>query len=148
TLVPVQVATTLAQRQNIFDPIELPPPVFNPANVRALPLQASSDSAVYGYDTIAVTPQWKVLLGVRNTKDEETGVNGTKTTNVTNPAYGVLYDVMPSLTLFASYMEGLEAGGVAPATAVNFNEQLPSAVSKQKEIGIRDSHIRGLNLNA
>ena len=148
TLVPLQVAGTITQKQNIFDPIELPAPVINPANAKALPLQASADVAAYGYDTIEVTPQWKVLLGLRNTKDEETGVKGTITTRVNNPAYGVLYDVLPSLTLFASYMEGLESGGVAPATAVNFNEQLPSAVSKQKEIGIRDSHIRGLSLNA
>src|SRR5262249_35989639 len=41
-----------------------------------------------------------------------------------------------------------EAGGTAPATAINSNEILPSAVSKQKEVGIRDSHIRGLSLSA
>lgn len=143
-----QFTTTLTQRQNIFDPIELAPPVFTKPS-SPLPLQASHDIGLYGYDTISIGRKWKVLLGMRRTKDDETSGNGKQTSStVRSPAYGVLYDVIPSLTLFASYLEGLEAGGTAPATAVNSNEILPSAVSTQKEFGVRDSHIKGLSLSS
>jgi iron complex outermembrane receptor protein len=137
---------TLPQKQNIFDPIDLAPPVFTKPDT-ALPLQTSKDTGVYTYDTIGVTPQWKLLLGVRQTSDKElNGVTAT-TTNVLTPAYGVLYDIRPTTTLFASYMEGLEAGATAPATAANLNVILPSAISRQKEIGIRDSYFKGLSVS-
>jgi iron complex outermembrane receptor protein len=143
-----QNQTVLTVRQNIFDPIELPPPVFTKPDT-VLPLQASADTGIYGYDTIGVTRKLKALLGMRHTRDDEsTGGSQRTISNVNSPAYGALYDVVPSVTLFASYMEGLEAGGTAPATAVNANSILPSAKSKQKEVGIRDSHIRGLSLSA
>ncbi len=132
--------------QNIFQPIVLPPPTFQrPETV--LPLQSSYDVGYYGYDTISIGSKWKVLLGLRHTKDDESTGGKTTSSTVNSPAYGILYDVIPSLTLFASYMEGLEAGGTAPATAINANEILPSAVSTQKEFGIRDSHIKGMSLS-
>jgi iron complex outermembrane receptor protein len=61
---------------------------------------------------------------------------------------GILYDVLPGLTVFASYMEGLEAGATAPVGAVNAYEIMPSAVSTQKEIGVRLSHIKDVSLSA
>ncbi len=44
-------------------------------------------------------------------------------------------------------MEGLEAGATAPATAANLNVILPSAISRQKEVGIRDSYFKGLSIS-
>jgi iron complex outermembrane recepter protein len=142
-----QNQATLTQRQNIFDPVELPAPVFTKPPTSML--QTSKDTAAYTYDTIGIgSTNLRLLAGFRHTKDVETSSVGSgRTSNVNSPAYGALYDVIPSVTIFASYMEGLEAGGIAPATAVNVNEILPSAVSKQKEIGIRDSHIKGLSLS-
>ncbi len=137
---------TLPQKQNIFDPIVLDAPVFTKPDT-ALPLQTSKDTGVYTYDTIGVTPQWKLLLGVRQTSDKELNGATATTTNVLTPAYGILYDIRPTTTLFASYMEGLEAGATAPATAVNLNVILPSAISRQKEVGIRDSYFKGLSIS-
>jgi iron complex outermembrane receptor protein len=44
-------------------------------------------------------------------------------------------------------MEGLEAGATSPATAANPDVILPPAISRQKEIGIRDSYIKGLSVS-
>jgi iron complex outermembrane receptor protein len=136
---------TVTQRQNIFNPIELPFPTLRPATPAAF--NSSVDIGYYGYDTVGVTDKLKLLVGIRRVKDIETSGTRVNQSHVNSPAFGALYDVVPSLTLFASYMEGLEAGGTAPATAVNLNEILPSAISKQKEFGIRDSHIKGLSLS-
>ncbi len=137
----------LPQKQNIFDPIVLDPPVYTKPGMTN-PTQKSTDAGLYGYDTIGVTDKLKLLVGVRAVKDTEVTGTNSSVSHVTSPAGGVLYDVLPTTTLFGSYMEGLEAGGTAPANAANANVTLAPAVSKQKEIGLRDSYFKGLSISA
>ena len=85
---------------------------------------------------------------MRAVKDTEVVGTTRPRSHVTSPAYGVLYDILPTTTLFASYIEGLEAGGTAPANAANANVTLAPAISKQKEIGLRDSYFKGLSISA
>jgi iron complex outermembrane receptor protein len=137
---------TLPQKQNIFAPIVLAAPVFTKPDT-SLPQYISKDTAVYAYDTIGVASNLRFLVGVRRTRDaENNGVTKT-TTTVNTPAYGVLFDIRPTTTVFASYLEGLESGATAPANAANANAILPSAVSWQREIGIRDSYFKGLSVS-
>jgi iron complex outermembrane recepter protein len=141
-----QNTVALATRQNIFDPVPLPDPVYTRPNT-SLPYQSSQDRAVYGYDTISVLPQLKVLVGLRHTKQTEIVGSSEQVSNVNSPGAGVLWDLRPKTTLYASYLKGLEAGGVAPPSAANANVVLAPADSTQKEIGLRDSSIQGLNIN-
>jgi len=145
----------LPQQQNIYDPIVLDPPVFK-GSPTALPLQISRDGGVYVYDTISVHPRApRLLLGLRYTEDYENNGKaydpvtcikcGPNTSWIALPSFGALWDVIPGLTIFGSYMEGLEAGGTAPANAYNANEILPAQVSKQKEVGVRTSYFTGIN---
>jgi iron complex outermembrane receptor protein len=145
---PYQNNTTLSQRQNIFDPVELPAPVFTgPPN--PLPNQISTESGLYAYDTITIIPQVRLLGGFRITWDREETRQGVppQTTRVLTPAVGALWDIVPNLTVYGSYMQGLEAGATAPVQAVNAYAILPPAVSTQEEIGIRYSTLRGLATN-
>ena len=137
---------TLPQKQNIYDPIVLPPPVYTKPGT-ANPPQNRKDWDYYFYDTITILPQLKGLAGVRWVKDVE--VNGPRisTSWVASPGYGVLYDILPTTTLFASYLQGLEAGATAPANAANANVILAPTVSRQKEIGLRDSYFKGLSIS-
>ncbi|BAL27204.1 TonB-dependent siderophore receptor [Azoarcus sp. KH32C] len=137
----------LAQRQSIFDPIELDEPQITKRGTRK-PTQISTDTGLYAYDTIGITRQLKALVGLRRVRDDESSGAISSTSYVSSPAAGILFDVLPTTTLFASYMEGLEAGGTAPANAANQNEILAPAISKQKEIGIRSSYVKGLSLSA
>jgi iron complex outermembrane recepter protein len=140
----------LPQKQNIYDPIALAPPVF-PGAPTALPLQISRDGGFYAYDTISFHPHApRLLLGLRYTQDYENNGKaydpvscpkcGPTTSWITLPSFGALWDVIPGLTLFGSYMKGLEAGATAPANAFNANEILPAQVSTQKELGVRASY--------
>jgi iron complex outermembrane recepter protein len=139
---------TLPQRQNIYNPVSIPRPANERPGTPNLS-QNSVDRAVYAYDTIGLLPQVKLLAGVRITRNTDS-VEGKpdNSSTVTSPAVGVLYDIRPSTTVYASYMSGLEAGQVAPGTAANSNFVLAPIVSKQKEIGIRDSSFAGLVFNA
>lgn len=147
---PEQNITVLPQRQDIFDPIELLPPVFTRPPT-ALPLQTSEDIGVYAYDTISIGSMLKLLLGLRVTREHEVqpAPGGVKrsTTWVNTPAFGALFNLLPTLTLFASYMEGLEVGATAPVNAVNAYEIMPAAVSTQKEVGFRSNTIEGVSLS-
>jgi len=132
--------------QNIFDPVELPPPTLG--DNKPLPNQISTEYGLYAYDTITIIPQVRLLGGFRVTWDrEENRQSPTTTQRVTTPAIGALWDILPNLTLFGSYMEGLEAGATAPVSANNPYAILPPAVSTQKELGIRYSSLRGFAAN-
>jgi TonB-dependent siderophore receptor len=144
---PEQNTFTLAQKQNIFDPITLAAPVATKPPTSLAP-QISQDKAFYGYDTIGILPQAKALVGFRRTESkQDNGLTQSKAW-VSSPAGGFLYDLLPTTTLFASYMKGLEDGAVAPVNAVNANQILAPGISTQREIGIRDSYFRGLSISA
>lgn len=139
--------TLIKQTQNIFDPTPLALPVFK-GSPGSLPLQISRDGGGYAYDTISYHPRLPhLLLGLRVTQDYENNGKaqnpvscikcGPNSSWIALPAFGALWDVIPGVTFFGSYMEGLEAGATAPATAFNANEILPAEVSTQKEIGVR-----------
>jgi len=158
TFTPEQISITLPQKQNIFDPVVLAGPVFKTPPT-PLADQISKDTGLYGYDTVGIGSKAKLLLGFRQTQDrQENGVmQGSKkaanavtrsSAKVESPAGGFLYDILPTTTLFASYMKGLEDGAVAPANAANASQILAPGVSTQKEIGIRDSYFRGLSISA
>ncbi len=144
---PYQNNVNLPQPQNIYQPVELDAPVFT-GTPNPLPKQSSEDTGVYAYDTISVGRQLKLLVGLRLTRDKEDNGFKKSIARVNTPAFGVLFDVVPSFTLFASYMEGLEAGATAPVNAVNAYEIMPAAVSTQKEFGLRTSGLKGFSAGA
>lgn len=141
------------QRQDLYNPVELPAPIFpicvsTATRACSLALQSSRDTAAYTYDTIGISPRLKVLVGLRFTRTTQDNPKTHSSAKVRSPAAGILYDILPTTTLFASYMKGLEDGGVAPINSANPFEILPPGISTQKEIGIRDSYFRGLSISA
>lgn len=144
---PSQNSIVLPQKQNIYDPVVLPAPVPTKAPTQ-LPLQVDRDIGMYTYDTVTIIPQLRGLLGFREIRTLADDGRTSTGTYVPAPAAGVLYDVLPGTTLFASYMKGLEDGGVGPVNSVNPYQILPPAVSTQEEIGIRTSSFDGLSVNA
>ena len=138
---------TLPQKQNIYTPIALAPPVFTKAGA-SNPVQDSTDVGLYAYDTIAITQRLKLLAGIRFVSDREVNGGLSSTSRVNSPAAGFLYDVLPTTTVYASYMQGLEAGATSPFNAANPNVILGPTISKQKEIGVRDSSLPGVSVNA
>ncbi|MBS0292869.1 MAG: TonB-dependent receptor, partial [Proteobacteria bacterium] len=138
--------STVTGSQNIYNPLPLPAPRPSNKPLTYTP-QVSKDTGVYAYDAIQLHPQWKLLAGLRQTFYEAhntsaAGVTTSKKSTVTSPALGVLFDVYPHTTLYASYMKGLEETGTAPVGAVNQFEILPPASASQVEAGMRVSRGR------
>lgn len=136
----------LTQKQNIFDPVAIPAPTLKALTPNRS--QDSKDEAIYAYDNIALFAKFKLLAGVRITKNTDSVAGSPdEVTYTKSPALGFVYELRPTTTVYASVMSGLEAGMVAPGTAANSNFVLAPTVSRQKEIGVRDSSWSGLMLN-
>ncbi|MDB5906438.1 MAG: TonB-dependent siderophore receptor [Massilia sp.] len=137
--------------QNIYDPVVIPPPVMPATPPTFLP-QDSKDTGVYVYDAVGIGSDWKVLAGLRQTKYKADnlktgGLHSITDSTTSSPALGLLYDLLPATTVYASYMKGLEETGQAPIGTVNEFQILPPAVATQKEVGIRSSYFSGVSAN-
>ena len=97
-------------------------------------------------DIITFNDQWSSILGVTRTQiksyandfvysatDKKTRYDATKT----SPSVSLIYKPVPWLTTYATYIEGLQAGGTAPYNAVNVGEIFAPQVSKQYEVGAK-----------
>lgn len=129
--------------QNYYNPR----PIAELAAVSANTLsdQTINDRGLYVFDQIALTDKWNLMLGARQSRYETTSKNisaaGTKTTHFKadeiTPSVAVMYKLQPNISLYASYIEGFEDSGQAPANRANAGELLDPAKSKQKEVGFK-----------
>lgn len=134
--------TTFAQ--NYYNPVELAERNA-PASTGSSEV-TEDDKGVYLMDRIILSEKWQALLGVRYSDykavTERTNATGvvTKTTystHETSPTGSLLFKILPNLTLYTSYIEGLEESGIAPAGAANEGESLSPAKSRQREFGFK-----------
>lgn len=138
---PMFASTTVAQ--NYFNPRVVP--VLAAVSNNRLSDQTILDRGVYVFDQMALTDQWTVMMGARQSRyDTETIATnaGASTTTRFNakkviPSVAVMYKVQPNISVYASYIEGFEDSGQAPANRTNAGELLNPAKSRQKEIGIK-----------
>lgn len=135
---------TTSFAQNYYNPVELTE--RNPAASTGSTDIEEDDVGVYLMDRILLSERWQALVGVRYTDYEATtdrtnaaGVRARSTYHVyeTSPTGSLLFKALPNLTLYTSYIEGLEESGIAPTTAANAGENLNPAKSRQREFGAK-----------
>ncbi|MGE4559953.1 MAG: TonB-dependent receptor [Desulfobulbus sp.] len=105
-------------------------------------------------DTLTFNDSWSLLLGGAYASIKENNYS-TTTGELTSdyddgeftPGLALMFKPVPQLTLYASYMEALEEGDIAPSTAANADEALSPFVSTQVEFGAKAT-VKGVNLNA
>jgi iron complex outermembrane receptor protein len=132
--------------QNLFNPVDVAriPDTFS---YRSTPLSIR-DQGWYVFDRIALGERWQLMGGARWGDYRSTTTTRTFEARRVNPQVSLAYKPRPWLNLYASYLEGLEESGTAPATAVNAGEVLPPALSKQRELGAKAQLARGLLVQA
>lgn len=64
------------------------------------------------------------------------------------PNVSVTWQAQPKLTLYTSYVRGLEESGVAPNIARNANEALPAVLARQVDLGARWQALPSSGLTA
>jgi iron complex outermembrane receptor protein len=141
--------------QNLYDPRPIAPQV-SPGFNRLIE-GTIEDRGWYISDRISFGPQWQLTAGVRGSEYESrstsTNASGVTTsssytTDNTSPAFALTYKPNPNMSVYASYVEGLEETGKAPAGTTNEGEHLSPAVSKQKEVGVKAEVASGVLVQA
>lgn len=106
-------------------------------------------------DNIVLNKYWSIIAGGSYSENivRTTGVTGNYTLTASNttdsaltPAVSVLFKPIPSVTTYATYMQGLTAGVSAPlntasvtssVTYTNAGQVLPASISDQWETGVK-----------
>jgi iron complex outermembrane receptor protein len=104
---------------------------------------ATYQQAVFVSDTVQFAPAWSLLAGWRYNDYEQVGRYHTYPVT---PTYALLYNPVDHVTLYASYIESLEAGGTVGTDYVNYGQVLDPTISKQYEVGAK-LDFAGWNLN-
>ncbi|MCO8170956.1 TonB-dependent receptor [Pseudomonas sp. 21LCFQ02] len=99
--------------------------------------------AIFASDTLDLTHGWSLLAGLRLTEYTQDIYNtaGAKTSSYRKtpltPTIALMYQPRPDTTLYASYVEALEAGETAGTSYANAGETLNPIESKQYEVGVK-----------
>ncbi len=130
--------------QNLYNPREIAPQ--NVSFTGAYSAATIDDQGLYVFDRMQLGEQWQVLAGIRRgdyrTENLSVAANGTRTVTLynakeTTPSLAVMYKPSQDVSLYASYVEGLEESGQAPATAANAFQLIDPAESEQREVGAK-----------
>lgn len=100
--------------------------------------RTQSDNWLVG-DVITFNEQWSSILGLTRTRIETFGSDIVNDKSETSPNISLIYKPQPWLTTYASYIEGLQSGGLAPWNAQNAYAVMAPLVSEQYEIGLKAS---------
>jgi iron complex outermembrane receptor protein len=89
-------------------------------------------------DTIAWTPRWSTIIGLRHSDFRKTVPNGpTYDKSTVTPTLAAIWKPVDTTSVYASYVEGLEEGNTAPTGTVNDGQVFGPLESKQIEFGVK-----------
>ncbi|WP_322044402.1 TonB-dependent receptor [Paraburkholderia sp. J67] len=108
-----------------------------------------NQKALFLSDTVQLTSRWSVLAGLRYTNyDQESFAESGATTAAygkngsVTPTFALMYKLDPGTTVYASYVEALEAGQIVSDIYANGGSVLNPLRSRQYEVGIKSEHAR------
>ena len=133
---------------NIYNPRPIPE---TPLQIVNSPVSRIEDIGYYAFDRIKFGEWLQLLAGIRKSDYTESNhTTGVVTFQDKPVSYSVGAVIKPKswISLYGTYIEGLETTPGAPTTAVNAGAQLPATTSKQKEGGIKIEPKKGLLFQA
>jgi iron complex outermembrane receptor protein len=138
----------------LSSPTYLAMPAFPADTSNPFPQNSLRNNNFFVGDHVTFNEYWSLLAGVNYSRIENSSydVNGMKAQpdygeGRASPSVSLMYKVTPWATLYGTYIEGLEQGGIAPDTAVNFGAVMPPMISKQIEAGVK-AEVGGTLLTA
>ncbi len=126
---------------NLSNPVEINKPFDNNYSSYKnanLEFGAGRRREVFLSDTLRIGKDWDIILGLRygNLNSKSRGRRVYDKSAIT-PTIAAVFRPVERLSLYGSYVEALEQGATAPATAANANQVFPPRVSKQVELGAK-----------
>lgn len=132
--------------QNLYNPVAIAPQ--SPTTALSSNRSMIEDRGWYLSDRVLIGEKWQAMIGARGSRYESVTTTTRYKADDVNPALALMYKPVTSVSLYGSYLEGLEESGQAPANRANAGELLPPALSKQKEIGVKAEVAQGVLLQA
>ncbi|WP_431096901.1 TonB-dependent siderophore receptor [Polaromonas aquatica] len=132
--------------QNLFNPVLIPYTPRTGANANAP--SKITDNGLYVFDRIVLSEQWQVMAGLRRSDYTSVTTATRYEAQKTSPSVSVMFKPNEKASVYASYIEGMEESGTAPATRANAGEVLPPSLNKQIELGVKAEVAQGLLLQA
>jgi iron complex outermembrane receptor protein len=132
--------------QNLYNPVPVAP--RSPAVATANNISSIEDRGWYVSDRLSFGEQWQVMAGVRSGQYESTSRTARYEADEINPTAAVIYKPTRNLSVYASYLEGVEESGQAGTNFANAGALLPPAVARQKEVGVKAQVAEGVLLQA
>lgn len=133
-------------QQNLYVPLSVAE--RSPGTMNNLNRSTIKDNGWYLFDRISLGEQWQAMLGVRGSRYESVTSSTRYQANDINPAAALMYKPTTRMSLYGSYLEGIEETGFAPSNRANAGELLPPALSQQTEIGIKAEVAQGVLFQA
>ncbi|HEX3838559.1 MAG TPA: TonB-dependent receptor, partial [Steroidobacteraceae bacterium] len=130
--------------QNVFAPIAIP---YTPFPAITGTRARINDIGYYLFDRIQMAPWLQLLAGARRTDYTETNLSGGAVKFKAEPtpfSYGAIVKPWSWMSIYASYVQGLETTPAAPISAANAGATLPATQSTQQEAGIKLEALSGL----
>lgn len=141
-------APRMTCRQNAFDPVDIPETPLPP---RSGPRSRVNDTGYYLFDRIGMTDWLQLLAGIRKSDYTEKSLDSGAIVfhdDPTSISYGVVVKPRLWVSLYGTYIEGLESTPRTPQSASNATEDLPATNSTQHEAGIKLEPSPGLLIQA
>ncbi len=137
-------APTLTFAQNLYNPVTIPYTARTAANANTP--SKITDKGIYVFDRILLSEQWQVMAGVRRSDYVSQTTTTRYAAEKTSPSVSLMFKPTPRMSVYASYIEGLEETGQAPANRANAGEILAPSVNEQVELGVKAEVAQGLLL--
>ena len=129
---PIESSTSATITQNLYTPHTIIPTGFTKTTGTSY---TTKDTGLYTMDRMTLNSLWQVIAGVRHSKYESNQDVAHYEASETTPMVALVYKPIESVSLYASYAEGLEEGEAAPTGTENEAERLSPGISKQYELG-------------
>ena len=153
-ITPATAASVRIGTANIYAPVIFPEPAAGAPNTNLN--YDSSDIYQQGFnlsDTVRFTEQWSARIGASQDWFHVNNFNNKsiRTTEYSNhgvsPTGSILFKPAANMTTYFTYASALQAGDLAPGTAVNAGVSLPPYRSKEYELGYKAT-VANIDLTA
>ncbi|MFC4312270.1 TonB-dependent siderophore receptor [Steroidobacter flavus] len=144
SLIPTAARTSYAQ--NLYNPVDIPEQA-NPVRIVPNPAEVR-DAGYYIMDRAKITEWLQLTAGYRGTDYRNSSPASTYVATPESLSYGALLKPREWISIYGTYIEGLEEGGTAPGISANAGTILPAAVSEQHELGVKIEPMPGLMITA
>ncbi len=153
-ITPATAASVRLGTANFFDPQLFPEPAGGAPNVWRN--YDSSDVYQQGFninDLVKFTEQWQLRVGASqdwfhtNSFNNKSVLTTQYVDHGVSPTGSIIFKPVSNMTTYFTYASALQAGDLAPGTAVNAGVSLPPYRSKEYELGYKAS-LAGIDLTA